>query len=719
MLKKIFFMLLFPLTFSLIFSSHVKYISVDTYQDFLEGKKIDNISVSFEGRMYLSHGLKEFSSVETPVLTCALFDKSGNLFVSSAGDGKIYKITPDGKSKLFYKSSDKNIFAMTILSDGTLVAGASPSGKVIFISADGKSVKEIETSARYIWKILASPDGRIYVSTGMPGKIFKIENDKAHEIFNSKENHITAMAFDRDGNILFGVSNGGIYKLNVSNEEVISIFDTGIKEIRDIKIDSDGIIYILTTKGKKKTFSLNSKNKLELSLSEVLNKAKRSEKKNGGSVSPIAKNNKMKGKISLLYKIDRNYDTTILWSSKSEIGFSLLIGDDNSILISTLSGRIYKIDTLEYTTLLSEKKDAEFTGLLNYNKNLYVISSNPGKIFLLNKTTPLKGEYFSKIFDTKFLSKPGTVSIDKNGKFLKCEYFLRGGNVKEPDDTWSAWQKVEDFKKPARYFQVKLILKNLSKTKLDTSENYVESFYFSYLPMNQKPILKGVFVNPPDIIFSRPITMNQGKIVPDFGKFSTLNMPGYIMNFLNIPQMPASRKLFYPGSYSLYWVSSDPDGDNLTYTVFFRSEKDDDWELFRKDIKYNFINIMKGELKDNIYFFKIVASDKNSTEAKPAKTDFIITKKVVIDTTGPEIKFNEVKNTLNVSVKDALSTIYGAEYRFSDEKMWRKILPVDGISDEKEETYKIKLQPNETGKVIIFRALDYSGNLNVNKFKVK
>jgi len=93
------------------------------------------------------------------------------------------------------------------------------------------------------------------------------------------------------------------------------------------------------------------------------------------------------------------------------------------------------------------------------------------------------------------------------------------------------------------------------------------------------------------------------------------------------------------------------------------------------------------------YFAKDVLL--SSLPLQPAKTDFIITKKVVIDTTGPEIKFNEVKNTLNVSVKDALSTIYGAEYRFSDEKMWRKILPVDGISDEKEETYEIKLQPNE------------------------
>lgn len=718
MVRKIFFSLFILVMFSPILSSHVNFINVDTYQDFLEGKKIENLSVSYEGRMYLSAGLKEFSKVDVPVLTCGVFDNVGNLFVASAGTGKIYEINPGGKSTLFYTSDDKNIFTMAFLADGTLVAGTSPSGKLVFISKDGKSVKKIDIPARYIWKILVTKGGDIYVGTGMPGKIFKVKGDDVEEIFDSKNNHITAMQFNTDGNILFGVSNGGIYELTLQDNEILSIFDTGVKEIRDIKVDKNGIIYILCTKGKKKGFSTPSKTKLNLSLSVVLNKSKENKKKNRGSIFPIAKNNNIKGKISILYKIDKDFNTTILWSSGKEIGFSLLIGKDNSVFIATLSGRIYKIDPLEYTTLLCEKKDNEFTLLLSKKKNFYVISSNPGKIYLLSKETPLKGEYFSKIFDTKFLSKPGVVSIDKNGKGLKCEYFIRGGNVKEPDDTWSIWGKVENIKKPMRYYQIKLVLKDPSGATLDSTQNYVESLDFSYLPMNQKPILKGVFVNSPGIIFSKPIVINQGKIFPDFGKYSTLNVPGYIMNSLNIPNIQTSRKIFYPGAYSIYWTSEDKDGDTLSYSIFYRSEGENNWELFRKDLKYNFVNIMKGELKDNVYFFKIVASDKKSTECPPPKTDFIITKKVIIDTTGPEIKFERIKDVLKVNVKDSLSTIYGAEYRFSDEKMWTKILPDDGISDEKAERYTITLNPDEKGKVLIFRALDYSGNLNVNKIPI-
>ncbi len=712
------FLFFFFLMLLFLMASKVRYVGIDSYSDFISGKKVENLEVSYEGRLYLGRSIVKIADIQNPVLTSAVMDESGNLFIGSVGEGKVFKVDKNGAVSLFYKAVDKNIFALTILKDGELVIGTSPSGSVIFISKNGKSVKSIDLPVKYIWKIVEGEDGSLFVATGMPGKIFKVNGDKYEELFDSHKDHITTMATDRSGGIIFGCSNGGIYRWNASEGNVESLFDTESGEIRDIKLDRDGVIYALCIRKKKQNFSFSAKKKLDLEISEVVKKSEKKEKKNRGSITVAAKGGKVNGRISYLYKIDRNFNVSVIWSSKKEIGFSLLL-DEDGVYVGTLSGRIYRVDNFNYTTLICEKRDYQLTQMVKGNEGTYLIFSNPGEVAVLKGNSAKSGEYFSDIIDTEFLSTPGKVFVDKFGKNLKCEYFIRGGNVEEPDETWSMWQKIGDFKKPVRFFQIKLVLTNPSDQVLEDDKNYVESIDFAYLSKNQKPILKGIYLNPPNILFSKPVVMNQSLIIPDFGKYSTLSIPSYILSAIQLPNLNSPRKLFYPGGYSLYWNGEDKDGDFLTYSVYYREEGVSNWKLLVKDTHYEFCNISKGELKDGAYFFKVIATDKNSTEDFPARMDFIISKKVIIDTSGPSIEFSQLQNKLDVVVKDKYSTIFAAEYRLSDEKKWRRVFPLDKISDDRIEKYSIKLGKGFTGKTLIFRAIDYSGNLSVNKFEIK
>ena len=94
--------------------------------------KFKQAVVTSEGALRLSRQVKPLTGIEAANIWDLAEDKAGNLFVATGGEeGKLYKITPDGKSNLVHTSKDSNIFSLAVTPDGAVYAGTGPTGKVL------------------------------------------------------------------------------------------------------------------------------------------------------------------------------------------------------------------------------------------------------------------------------------------------------------------------------------------------------------------------------------------------------------------------------------------------------------------------------------------------------------------------------------------------------------------------------------------------------------
>jgi sugar lactone lactonase YvrE len=75
--------------------------------------------------------------------------------------------------------------------------GSSPEGKVYKVTADGRSSVFYDPKAKYIWALQFDAQGRLYVATGDKGQIFRVDTSGKGEIFfDSKQTHIMCLRLD-------------------------------------------------------------------------------------------------------------------------------------------------------------------------------------------------------------------------------------------------------------------------------------------------------------------------------------------------------------------------------------------------------------------------------------------------------------------------------------------------------------------------------------------
>src|SRR5690349_5498325 len=96
-----------------------------------EKARLKHAVISSEGAVRLSRQLKPLATLEATHIWDVIEDKAGNLFAATGDEGKIYKVTPDGKISVAFASEDSQILCLALASDGTLYAGTGPGGLVL------------------------------------------------------------------------------------------------------------------------------------------------------------------------------------------------------------------------------------------------------------------------------------------------------------------------------------------------------------------------------------------------------------------------------------------------------------------------------------------------------------------------------------------------------------------------------------------------------------
>jgi hypothetical protein len=87
-------------------------------------------------------------------------EPSGNdLLVATGVDGKLFRVTADGKGSVLYDATDTHIRSIGVRRDGTVLAGGSGKGRIYQIARDGSAIALFESPLNEIASIYVDANG--------------------------------------------------------------------------------------------------------------------------------------------------------------------------------------------------------------------------------------------------------------------------------------------------------------------------------------------------------------------------------------------------------------------------------------------------------------------------------------------------------------------------------------------------------------------------------
>ena len=172
------------------------------------------------------------------------------------------------------------------------------------------------------------------------------------------------------------------------------------------------------------------------------------------------------------------------------------------------------------------------------------------------------------------------------------------------------------------------------------------------------------------------------------------------------------------------WQADDPDGDKLSYSLYFRGEDQREWKLLRDDLTDNKYTLDDDVLADGRYFFRVVASDKFSNTAGQSRQAELTGPPVLIDNTPPAVRASAPRRNgnaleIDVDAEDRGSSLRRCEYSV-DARPWQPLEATDGVTDSPVERFLVRVPDLTPGEhLIVIRAYDAAGNAGLTKIIVR
>src|SRR5574341_33629 len=221
---------------------------INSRVDLLKGEA-RGVSITDNGVLTLAPKLDQIFDTEQPYIWSTAADATGNIYLGTGHDGKLFRVTPDGKGALLYKASELDVTALAVAGDGAIFAATSPDGKVYRVTAEGKADVYFDPGDKYIWSLAVMPDNLLAVVTLDSGKLYRVRASGAKPesslLLNTNQTHVMSLTVTKQGDLIAGTDPGGLV-LRISAEgKAFGLYDAPLREIHALSVADDGSIYAL------------------------------------------------------------------------------------------------------------------------------------------------------------------------------------------------------------------------------------------------------------------------------------------------------------------------------------------------------------------------------------------------------------------------------------------------------------------------------------------
>lgn len=686
------------------------------------------VSITETGAFLLGPRMTQVFNTEQAFVWASAADSSGNVYLGTGHDGRIYRVAADGRGTLFYDAAELDVTALAIGRDGALYAGTSPDGKVYRVTSDGRADVFFDPPDKYIWSLAVLADGALAVGTGDNGKLYRVKASGARAedslLVDTNETHVISLAIDGQGNLIAGTDPGGLVLRVSTDGKVFALFDAPLREIHALAPAPDGSIYALalsdaasTARGTSPSVTTSSTDSTGTgSVTVSMVAVDESGVPLQTQQTTTRSRNDLSSARSAVFRLLPDGGSDVVWSSSSITAFAIMPAPQGgSVLVGTADkGRIYSITNDGRDTLLLQSNEGQISSFALRGREVYAASSNQGKLFRFGPETVSEGTYESPVRDAKLVATWGRIWWRGRGA---VELQTRSGNSERPDRTWSEWSAP--YRDPAgaqvaspraRFIQWRATLRDSSET---TS---MEDVSLAYLPRNVAPEVVSITTLPTGVGLQQLVQVQTDPNVESSGLDPTLFGP---------VAQAVPRRLYQRGARSLQWQAEDRNGDALEYAVYYRALRENSFRLLKDKLRENFYTVDGAALADGRYVFRVVATDAPDNAAGQALSGERISEPVDIDNSPPVVSaMGEARVTGErvravVEVLDSTGMVRRADFSV-DGGEWLAIFPDDGIADSPRERYTIDVPLSGSGEhTISLRAFDGSGNIGSVRIVVR
>ena len=680
----------------------------------------DGIVITDNGKVRLGHALSPLGSRVAERVWDLARGHDGVLYAATGDAGKVFRREPkaDAPWALVYDSSDTQVLSLAIMADGTVYGGTGPNGNVVNLSDPKHPAFRPSPQVQYIWDLAADVHGNLYAATGPTGQLWKRSVDGKWALhYDSKATHLLCLAIGPDGSVYAGGDGDGLIYRVLPDGKATVLFDAPQAEVRALLWAGDGALYagtaaeagggspsrgslFLTQGGDAPRFldapgfdrgpGLPSRGaEDEASAGTVRaqvgdrSSARQSGPRppGGGSAAPrpIASGD------NAVYRLDADGVPREVLRVKSLV-HALVWADDRLLAGTGPEGQLYEVrDRGEETSPIAKLDSGQILSLLvQPDGTILMGTGDPGSVVQLASGHAAGGTLVSDVHDTKLVSRFGSLSWNADlppGTSIAFE--TRTGNVGEPDETWSPWSTSQTgpgagmaASPAARFIQY--------RAKLSTTDP------------QRTPELRSVSVS-----------------------YRTSNLAPEITR-LDVPDLSTADGAARQTRLNLRWEATDPNDDDLNYTLTVRKEGWPEWiELFDLPITEKLFAWDTTAFPSGTYRVKLVASDRPSNSPDLALTRDRESVTFIVDHDPPAVKVTPLKSGATIALKDELTHLVKADYAL-DGGHWVPIFPDDGLFDTSRETITISLSDLKPGAhLLMVRATDSAGNIGAGDALIK
>lgn len=688
--------------------------SVSSRADVLKGDA-RNVSIDSNGAVTLSPRLTEVYKTEQPYIWSSAIDNAGNVYLGTGGDGKIFKVTPNGAGSLFTDLTELNVTAVVIGQSGDLFAATSPDGKVYRIDPAGKASVYFDPKEKYIWSLALMNDGSLAVGTGEGGKIYRARAANAAPesslFFDSSDSHIITLKTDKAGNLYAGTDSNGLVLKFGADGKPFALLDSPLREIHELSIGPDGSVYVLAL-GESASAATPAASPTPAAESKTVSVGRA----NPAAPEPPQKSRyDLAGAKSAVYRILPDGGSDVLWSSPAVAGFSIHAHQTGrGVLLGTSDkGRIYNISNDGRESLALQTDASQVSTILSRGNDLFATSSNQGRLFKIGPDTVAEGTYESAVLDAKAVATWGRIWWRAGGN---VQIQTRSGNTEKPEETWSPWASVAgttggQITSPrAKYFQWRAVMKS------SATPSVVNEVSTSFLPRNIAPEVLSLQIFPANLglIANPPLQIDPN-----------IELSGLDPQTFGIPvQAVPPRRAYQRAARAFQWTAEDRNGDKLVFDVYYREVNDSNFKLLHENISETFFTLDGQSLADGRYVVRVVVTDSPDNPSGQSLAGERVSDPFDIDNTQPTViagpqQLSGDTARLTFTANDRSSHLARAEYSINGGP-WLAVFAEDGISDSSDEKYQVEIPLRGVGEhVVTLRVFDSSGNAGNARAVVK
>ena len=650
------------------------------------------VAISSDGSIAAAPSASLTATIPSTYIWALASDSAGNAYAATGSPATVLRMARDGKTTTLFKTKDMSVQAIAVGPDGSVYAATLPEGKVYRIPASATDLDaekatvvfdpakldgaKPEATPKYIWDMAFGPDGALYIATGGPAAVYRVRTPAgdahAERFFESDEQHIRALLFEKDGSLLAGSDGDGlVYRIDKQGKGFI-LFDAPKREVTALAQSPSGEIYVASVgeKGKSSLPPLPVQGIATVTATITISMPGTVQASNNNALVPDG---------SEVYELDPSGATRKLWAPHDDVVYGLRWTPEGLLAATGNRGRIYRVQENGEYADIAHLEASQATAFAAAPEGVYVGTSNGGRLYRLNARSAA-GSLESEVQDAGAVAKWGRAEVDASGTGYQLS--ARTGNVSNAERGWSPWTAVTPggaVNLPrARFAQWKLTVQPGTR---------VNAVSLSYLPVNVAPSVDEIVVVPGARV------NQQANFQPPIPT-TTINLPSATANVVNIQQDASTQPLQGvkdKGAVTVRWAAHDDNGDDLVFALYYRGAGEQNWQLLKDDVSERYYTFEAAQLPDGPYQIKVVASDAPSHNPGEALTGERTSERFVLDTATP-IVTNLVahleggKLHVTADAKAPTAAIARAEYSI-DAGPWQYVEPVGRISDADTERY--------------------------------